>query len=344
MASSPSDLEQADVRPRIRLANRSATGVWLFAGALALGAVALFTALEARRTAAGLTANEAADTSAGRISSPPDLILPQQAGPANPQAPLVVKVQSSSTPSAAPAPAPPPAGAAPRPPRMAPMQPAPLPYVPPIRQPVYVAPIQSPAAYPGQSGAGRQDRVSAYQFANPGTTVPKGTIIQAVLETALDSTRPGFARALVSRDVLSFDGRRVLIPRGSRLIGEYASDLGAGQNRVSIQWQRLTRPDGIAIDLASPSSDSMGRSGVRGSVNSHFVERLGDALLQSLVGIGPQLALRHSDTAVIYAAPVSNQAAASLAGERPQRTLTLRAGSSVSVFVAKDLDFSSVGQ
>ena len=79
-------------------------------------------------------------------------------------------------------------------------------------------------------GAGRRrgtavagTRTRAGVLANRATTVAQGTLIPAVLETALDSTRPGLARAIVSRDVRGFDGSRVLIPRGSRLIGEYRS-------------------------------------------------------------------------------------------------------------------------
>jgi type IV secretion system protein VirB10 len=338
----PADVTSSDIRPRIRLGKRSLYGNWLFAGGIAIAAVALFTALEAHRTVADLAANQTADSGTSRISSPPDLELPPGLGPQPPQPTILVPAQPAPSAETAPAPA---RTRASRPPRAFPPQPVAIPYVPPMQQPVYVAPIQTaPQSYAGPNGAGRQDRVIAYQFANAGTTVPKGTIIQAVLETALDSTRPGFARALVSRDITSFDGRRVLIPRGSRLVGEYAADLGGGQNRIVIEWQRLMRPDGVAIDLVSPSSDSLGRAGVKGGVNSHFGERLGNALLQSLVSIGPQLLLRRSATGVIYAGPVANQVAPAVAGDRVQRTLTLKAGSSVSVFVAKDLDFSSVGR
>ncbi len=86
-------------------------------------------------------------------------------------------------------------------------------------------------------------------FANRATTVPQGTLISAVLETAFDSTRTGFARALVQRDIRGFDGTQVLIPRGSRLIGEYATDNAPGQKRAMIAWSRLIRPDGITIEI-----------------------------------------------------------------------------------------------
>jgi len=185
--------------------------------------------------------------------------------------------------------------------------------------------------------------VGASRFRNPATTVPQGTIIQAVLETALDSTQPGFARAIVSRDVMSFDGSRVLIPRGSKLFGEYAADLNRGQNRALIQWRRLTRPDGAIIDVDSPSADPLGRAGVKGKVNSHFFQRFSGAILQSALDIGVQLATRKAagDT-VVVALPNSAQSIAIQKPDDIRPTLKVRQGASVSVFVGRDLDFTSV--
>jgi type IV secretion system protein VirB10 len=174
--------------------------------------------------------------------------------------------------------------------------------------------------------------------------VPQGTLIAAVLETALDSTRPGLARALVSRDVYGFDGTKLLIPRGSRLIGEYKGDLSAGQNRALIIWTRLVRPDGAAIALASPSADPLGRIGVKGKVNSHFFARFGEAILQSSLDVGVALASRNSNSPYIFALPNAARTAVGPIGSggevRP--TLKVRQGTAVSVFVARDLDFTKV--
>jgi type IV secretion system protein VirB10 len=163
-----------------------------------------------------------------------------------------------------------------------------------------------------------------------------------VLETALDSTRAGFARALVSRDVFSFDGSQILIPKGSRLIGEYKSDLSLGQNRALIQWQRMMRPDGVMIELDSPSADPLGRAGIKGKVNSHFFERFGGAILQSSLDIGVQLATsKVANGTVIYALP-GEMRSAMPTQEKVQPTVTVKQGTSVSVFVARDLDFTAV--
>lgn len=187
-------------------------------------------------------------------------------------------------------------------------------------------------------------RVGATRLANPSVTVPQGTVIQAVLETALDSNRPGFARAIVSRDVRSFDGSRVLIPRGSRLFGEYKADLASGQNRAFVNWQKLTRPDGVQIAVESPAADPLGRAGVKGSVNSHFFERFAGAILQSALDIGVGVATRSAagGDSVIIGLPGSTQQLIQPGGQAIRPTLKVKQGSSVSVFVARDLDFSTV--
>jgi type IV secretion system protein VirB10 len=188
-------------------------------------------------------------------------------------------------------------------------------------------------------------RMRASAFANRSMTVPQGHLIPAVLETGFDSTKPGFARAIVSRDVRGFDGKNVLIPRGSRLIGEYDSAVGQGQNRAVINWTRLIRPDGMTIALDSPAVDTVGRGGVPASVNSHFFTRVGNALLQSTFAIGQALSGRSTTGPVLVLQGNGANAATQLATPPTNLvpTLKVRPGKSISVFVAQDLDFSSAG-
>ena len=114
--------------------------------------------------------------------------------------------------------------------------------------------------------------------------VAQGTMIKGVLETAIQSDLPGQVRAVVSEDVWSFDGRRVLIPSGTRLIGEYRSGLSRGQTRILIVWTRMLRSDGVSAMLGSYGTDSLGRSGLSGYVDNHYLERFGSAILLSIVG------------------------------------------------------------
>ena len=114
--------------------------------------------------------------------------------------------------------------------------------------------------------------------------VAQGTMIRGVLETAIQSDLAGMVRALTTEDIWSFDGRRVLIPSGTRLIGEYRSGLSQGQTRVFIVWTRMLRQDGVSVQLGSIGTDSLGRSGVTGMIDNHYVERFGAAILLSVVG------------------------------------------------------------
>jgi len=187
--------------------------------------------------------------------------------------------------------------------------------------------------------AGTRSRAGV--LANRTTTVAQGTLIPAVMETAFNSTRPGLARAIVSHDVRGFDGRRVLIPRGSRLIGEYRSDVQPGQRRALVNWTRLIRPDGATINIGSPATDPLGRGGIRANVNSHFFERFAGSLLRSVVDLGITLAAGAANAPVVLL-PGGIGGATSTAPQQIAPTLTVRAGTSISVFVARDLDFTGV--
>ena len=116
--------------------------------------------------------------------------------------------------------------------------------------------------------------------------MPEGTLIPGILETAIVSDLPGQMRAIVSQDVYSFDGRRVLIPTGTRLIGEYQSEIIRGQKRIFVVWTRMLRDDGVSVRLNSIGADSLGRAGLTGHVDNKFRERFGAAILLSIVGAG----------------------------------------------------------
>lgn len=343
--------DEADIRPVVRTGGTGQLGFWLFGGILLIGGALLFNALDARREAMVASTSVPTETSGGMISAPPPLALPPDYSNAFDQSDWLRGPRRFTTvrPSVAPSPqvitrvverpvqlTPP----APSSPQLMPQ----LDYTPPRPVIIERPELDEPAA---AAAAGRDgdDRVFAGHLRNPALTVPQGTIIAAVLETALDSTRAGGVRAIVSRDVRSYDGSRVLIPRGSRLYGEYTSDVLAGQNRALVRWQRLTRPDAVIIDLDSPAADPLGRAGVRGKVDTHFFERFGGAILQSILDIGVGVATRSvSDDTVIVGLPGSTQ---QVTGQQQllnqvQPTLRVRQGTSVSVFVARDLDFSTV--
>jgi type IV secretion system protein VirB10 len=187
--------------------------------------------------------------------------------------------------------------------------------------------------------------------------VPEGTLIPGILETAIVSDLPGQIRAIVSDDVYSFDGRRVLIPTGTRLIGEYQSEIVRGQKRIFVVWSRMLRDDGVSIRLDSIGADSLGRSGLTGHVDNKFRERFGAAILLSIVGggasyltgYGSQGASGDSDDAEnaeeiarsTIAETFSDMANQALGDSlRIPPTISVSQGERIFVFVRQDLDFS----
>ena len=202
------------------------------------------------------------------------------------------------------------------------------------------------AARLGVSGDGASAR--AERMSNQSYTLGEGSVIPAVLETAIHSDLPGFVRAIVSRDVRSFDGANVLAPRGSRLVGQYRSGVALGQSRAFVIWTRLIRPDGVGVDLGAPGTDALGRGGLEGRVDRHFLQRFGGAILLSLISVGGTLASERSDTQVIIASTSSSaSSAASVALQSDLNiapTVEVAQGAPIRVFVTRDLDFSILNQ
>ena len=199
----------------------------------------------------------------------------------------------------------------------------------------------------GQSIAGdERGAAQAGRIGNASFTVTEGTVLAGTLETAINSDLPGHVRAVVSRNVTSFDGSQILIPKGSRLVGQYQSDLAVGQKRTFIIWERLIRPDGVTIPLASPGTDSLGRAGVTGKVDSHFIKRFGAALLLSVIDAGSRAVSAGSGNVVIAGGAGG---AASAVGSGLQNdlnippTIKVAQGTAIRIFLNRDLDFSGVG-
>lgn len=212
------------------------------------------------------------------------------------------------------------------------------------------------------AAAGMGDRSAiARKIERIDALVPEGTLIPGILETAIVSDLPGQVRATVSEDVYSFDGRRVLIPAGTRLIGEYQSEITQGQKRIFVIWTRLLRDDGVSVRLNSIGADSLGRSGLTGRVDNKFRERFGAAILLSIVGggasyltgYGSQAATGGSDegqraqdiarsTIAQTFSDMANQALGDSLKIPP--TISVPQGERIFVFVRQDLDFSAIYQ
>lgn len=195
-------------------------------------------------------------------------------------------------------------------------------------------------------GAGDAEPAKATALRHLDALIPQGAVIPAVMETAINSDLPGLARAMVTRDIKSFDGSTVLIPRGSRVIGQYKSGVAMGASRVFVIWTRVIRPDGVSIQIASPAADPLGRGGLEGKVDRHFFGRFGGSILMSVLNAGVASVGNARNSSQIYIG--SAVEAANLAGSVAQSdqniapTIKTTQGAPVTIFVARDLDFSGV--
>ncbi|WP_454885465.1 TrbI/VirB10 family protein [Sphingomonas oryzagri] len=181
--------------------------------------------------------------------------------------------------------------------------------------------------------------------------VQAGSIIPAALITGIRSDLPGQITAQVTQNVYdSPTGKILLIPQGSRLIGEYDSDVSAGQNRVLLAWDRLILPGGRSILLdRQPGADAAGMAGLQDRTNYHWGNMLKAALVSTLLGVGTEFAT-DGDDRLTRALRYGTQNTINQSGQQlVQReinvppTLTIRPGFPLRVIVTRDLVLEAEG-
>jgi len=180
--------------------------------------------------------------------------------------------------------------------------------------------------------------------------VKAGTVIPAALLTAINSDLPGEMIAQVTEPVYDHvTGRTLLIPQGSRLIGQYDSQVAYGQERALIAWNRIVMPNGRSINIGSmEGADLSGASGLNDRVDSHFWQLARGIMLSTVFSVGAASAqdasARSSGDFVINSAgsgvsteaeQVGSQITARDLGRQP--TITVRAGWPLRVLVGKDM-------
>jgi type IV secretion system protein VirB10 len=173
--------------------------------------------------------------------------------------------------------------------------------------------------------------------------ITAGASLPCVLQTAMDSSTPGYVSCLISRDVYSDNGTVVLLERGTRVLGEHRAGIESGRRRLFVLWTRAVTPAGVAIALASPAADALGRAGFDGDVDTRFWDRFGGALLLTVVDDAAYAAAGGGQSLQSAARLPSDAAATALqdsVGIAP--TLRKAQGAEVTIFVAQDLDFSDV--
>lgn len=180
----------------------------------------------------------------------------------------------------------------------------------------------------------------------------KGKVLQGVTESAIDSDLPNIIRAHVTADIYAEQGDLVLVPNGSQLIGEYRSgDLKNGQTTLFVVWTRLRRPDGIVVNLDSAGSDPLGRAGMSGPVDHHYMQRFGAAIAFSMMNFGvSNLGVNGGDrynSQAAYRQSVGSAFAQTAGGELQQNTQIQNSirppqGSRISILINHDISFENV--
>jgi type IV secretion system protein VirB10 len=225
--------------------------------------------------------------------------------------------------------------------------------VPPVVTPSPgAAPTTSGALFGGQLQGSATPRVSASTLGNRSLTLPKGTAFTCTLKTRIISATSGLVGCQVQRNVFSDDGRVLLIERGSHLDGEYRiASVRPGTVRIPVLWTRIRTPLGVTVDIDSPGTGQLGESGVDGHVDNRWVERIGAAMLLSLIDDSVKLVIQNQandtqgDTVVL---PSTTANTSKLAEKVLDSTINIppliyqNQGGIVGIYVARDVDFSSV--
>ena len=174
--------------------------------------------------------------------------------------------------------------------------------------------------------------------------VTAGAIIPCTLQTAMDSSVPGYTTCIIPRDVYSENGRVVLLEKGTRVFGEYQGGLQRGQNRLFAMWTRAVTPRGVAIDIGSPASDPLGRAGVTGKIDRFFWQRFGAAMLFSVLDAGGQIAGQavSPQGSTVFRTPGDTTSQILNDTQQIRPIVRVNQGTEMAITVAKDFDFSQV--
>ena len=185
--------------------------------------------------------------------------------------------------------------------------------------------------------------------------IPQGRSIDCNLSMKLVNEVSGKATCVLSSNVYSDSGRVVLAERGSTATGEYIATMAQGQRRLFVLWTRLQTPTGVIIDLNSPAADALGTSGLPGDIDNRWRDRIGAAILLSLVedAIAYQTAKASSGDGGNGAQGIavfqnSTQTGRGLAERILESTINIKPtlyknqGDRATIFVSRDLDFGRV--
>jgi type IV secretion system protein VirB10 len=213
----------------------------------------------------------------------------------------------------------------------------------------------APAAaglFGGQLQGSSTPIVSANLLGDRSLTLPKGTAFTCALKTKVISATSGLVGCQVQRNVYGDNGRVLLIERGSHLDGEYrVTSVRPGTVRIPVLWTRIRTPLGVTVDIDSPGTGQLGESGIDGHVDNRWGERIGAAMLLSLIDDSVKLLIQNQaqdQQANTIVLPSTTDNTSKLAEKVLDSTINIppliyqNQGGIVGIYVARDVDFSSV--
>ncbi|MCO5966140.1 type IV secretion system protein VirB10 [Sinorhizobium meliloti] len=196
---------------------------------------------------------------------------------------------------------------------------------------------------------GVQEPTRARLLPHPDFMISQGTVIPCILQTAIDTSLPGYVKCVLPQDVRGATNNVVLLDRGTTVIGEVQHGLQQGDARVFVIWNRAETPNHAVVSLASPGADELGRSGMPGTVDNHFWQRFGGAMLLNVVQGAFQAANQYADSSGGGPSVNNFQSNGGQTVDTALRatvnippSLKKNQGDAVSIFVARDLDFSDI--
>lgn len=220
--------------------------------------------------------------------------------------------------------------------------------------------------FAGQDGGGSRDALaeslrptitadaSASFLPDRNFLLAKGAHSPCTIREALDSTLPGMITCVLAEDVWSDNGAVKLMEKATEFTGEAKQGLSHGQRRMGILWTQAKTPHGVVIELNSPGTDALGRSGVDGEIDNHFWDRFGNAIIVSLIDdVGSAVVARQQAKAgqgnttninLAGTAQAANDISAEIIKQSANIPPTLRKNQAgtINIYVARNLDFSTV--
>ena len=176
--------------------------------------------------------------------------------------------------------------------------------------------------------------------------IKTGTLIPGVMISGINSDLPGLIKGQVRENIYdTATGKHLLIPQGTTLIGRYSANVGYGQNRALIAWNRLIFPDGQTVNIGSMNGmDSAGYAGFEDEVDNHYFKVFGSAFLLTLLNgdmtiSNGKLIIKSEDTNTQRRETTIEKAAAKMIEKQLDipPTITIRPGYKFNIFVTKDM-------